>query len=254
MQNRQANPPPDPQPSRNLMDDDDDLFSNLDIDHLETNVKSPPIEPTHSTHVNHLLDDDDDIFLNANIPDVTVTEPTNRRQIMNHSFDDDDDDFDPSEIEANLQMEMQIENERLLANNKSNAANETEVRPTNNDEFFDSEFDDIFPSDYAIEDDTAKVSHDITDRNYEFKVNGMSLVTILQLHSIDDSDKSERSFVVKCEVEKVVKSIRIAANQYHLAVLLRDSTGMQLEVSLAAMNNPLCSVAVYRSIRFSGED
>ncbi len=223
-----------------IHDDDDDLFSNLDIDYLNANVvassstnanqnQSTDVNQNPSNNINQLLDDDDDIFLEANIPDGSVIETAaNSNTIPSHNAFDDDDDFDVLEIEANIQMEMQNEERRQLANNQ---VKEPAVPSSENNEYFDSDFDEIFQNDNVVEEDRVTVSNDITDRNYEFKISGCPLVTILQLHSIDDNEKSERSFVLKCEILKTVESIRIVSNQYHLVVLLRDSTDLDLEVS-----------------------
>lgn len=74
------------------------------------------------------------------------------------------------------------------------------------------------------------VSNDITDHNYEFMIGGCPLVTILQLHSIDDNEKSERSFIVKCQIFKTVGTVQIKSNRYQLVVLIVDSSDMHLEV------------------------
>lgn len=237
----QQNAPPR-NPPRNFIqnDDDDDIFSNLEYNEHSANattnnhpIQVEQINSTHSTpsnrdqptNLNHWDDDDDDIFFEANIPDTTVPEAT-----PNDPFDDDD--FDPAEIEATIQMEMQNQHQGNAPNDNAKAScSKSAVPTTSNDDYFDSDFDDIFTDDYAPNSGSATVSDVITDRDYEFKVAGMPLVTILQLHSVDDSEKCGHSFVAKCEVLKTVQSIRIVSNRFHLVVLLQDSTGMQLEVS-----------------------
>lgn len=216
-------------PSNIIHDDDDDLFSNLDIDFLNTNVAA-----SHPTDVNRFLDDDDDIFLEANIPDAPVTETRNNNENSNRiAFEDEDDDFDVMEIETGIQTEMQNEERRNLKRNNIEEPSESPpVRSvTENNEFFDPDLDAMFQSPYSTEDDFEKPSNEITDRNYEFKIAGCPLATILQLHSIDDNDKCERSFIVKCEIFKTVDQIRIVSNRYKLVVLIKDSSDLQLEVT-----------------------
>ncbi|XP_037033650.1 recQ-mediated genome instability protein 1-like [Bradysia coprophila] len=235
-------PPPvvhhNPQTPRNIMhDDDDDLFSNLDIDYLNTNVATNQSirvqqnsnvaanQPTAvqqsnpTTNVNQFLDDDDDIFFEADIPDASVT---NNIPKSNHNAFDDDDDFDVAEVEANIQLNLRNEERRHVS---SNAITESSLRSTveatQNQLDFDSDIDEMFSRNSVIE--------RAVD---EFKIAGCPLVTILQLHSLDDSEKSERSFVVKCEIFKTVESIRIVSNRYEIVVLITDSTGLQLEVKV----------------------
>lgn len=223
--------PPTSRNSNLIHDDDDDLFSNLDIDFLNTNVAA-----SHPTQVDQFLDDDDDIFFEANIPDTTVTVPTNPEP--NHIAFDDDDDFDPEEIESKIQIDIQNEQDRNLAsNNFKELSKAPMILPvTENIDYFDPDLDAMFPSQYSIEDDFANcprtVSSDITDRNYEFKILGCPLATILQLHSIDDNEKSERSFIVNCEIIKTVGNIQILSNRFHFVVIIVDSSDMQLEVTL----------------------
>ncbi|KAJ6645584.1 RecQ-mediated genome instability protein 1, partial [Pseudolycoriella hygida] len=209
-----------PQPTRNIIhDDDDDLFSNLDIDSLNQNTATH-----HSTDANQFLDDDDDIFFEANIPDTAVNERVDRNQKSNQNiFDDDDEDL--AEIERKIEQDIENEQRRHAASvNQQETAKKSVAT-----EYFDPDLDAIFPSEYSIDDDFETKSSDILDRNYEFKIAGCPLVTILQLHSIDENDKSERSFVVKCEIFKTVEQIRIVDKQYRLIVLIKDSTGLQLE-------------------------
>lgn len=216
-------------PSNIIHDDDDDLFSNLDIDFLNTNVVA-----SHPTAVNEFLDDDDDIFLEANIPDATVSEPRNNIESSNRIDFDDDDDFDVIEIENRIQTEMRNEERRNLQ--RDNIEEPCDTPPvqsgtTENNEYFDPDLDAMFHSPYSTEDDFEKHSNEITDRNYEFKIASCPLATILQLHSIDDNDKSERSFIVKCEIFKTVDQIRVVSNRYKLVVLIKDSSDLQLEVN-----------------------
>lgn len=101
-------------------------------------------------------------------------------------------------------------------------------------EYVDPELDAMFSSQYSMDDDFENapktLSSDITDRNYEFMIGGCPLVTILQLHSIDDNEKSERSFIVKCQIFKTVGTIQITSNRYQLVVHIVDSSDMHLEV------------------------
>lgn len=224
-----------PQASRNsnlIHDDDDDLFSNLDIDFLNTNVAA-----SHPTQIDQFLDEDDDIFFEANIPDTTVAEPANNNHEPHHIAFDDDDDFDPTEVESAIEADIQNEQRRIAS----------EPPPMQRPATVDPDLDEMFPSQYSIEDDVENgpgtLSNDITDRNYEFKILGYPLVSILQLHSIDDNDKSERSFVVKCEIIKTVEPIKIVSNRFQLVVLIVDFSDMQLEV-----RQPFSIMALFRRI------
>lgn len=235
--------------SRNIIqDDDDDLFTNLDIDSLKTNVV-----PSQSTHVNQFPDDDDDIFFEANIPDTNIVAEASHQnrerlhklianeekmlKLMPNNIDSDDDDtIDMTEIENEMEIEMlEVQNEE-----RRNAMNSTvkqlyhmpAVQSVNESiDYFDPEMDEIFRSNYSIADNSHTFSNDITNSNYEFKILGCPLVTILQLHSIDDNEKSERSFVVKCEIERNIDTLQIVSNQYIFIALIKDSSDLQLEVS-----------------------
>lgn len=201
-------------------DDDDELFSNLDIDLLNTNVAA-----SHSNHTDNFMDDDDDIFFQANIPDtVTVAnQPAPNNQdppisiVINGSMD-------VTELEA--ETKVKTRNEEPQMTNNTNI----QQPPSSVVEFFDPDLDAIFCSDSSTVDDFKTFSNDITDSNYEFKISGCPLVTIPQLHSIDDGDKSEKSFIVKCEISGIVQKLRVIPNRYQITVLLKDSTDMQLEV------------------------
>lgn len=208
-------------PTNIIQDDDDEIFTNLNIDGLDANVSA-----NRSTHVNQFLDDDDDIFLEANIPDAPFTLPTVSNEMLNQEAFDDMDDIDLSGIESKIQSEIQHEEQRKASRNNVKEMPTQSV--AENIEYFDPDWDAIFPDE--LEDDFGKTSDEIIDRNYEFMIGGFPLATILQLHSIDDNDKSERSFIVKCEIFKTVEQIRIVSNRYQLVVLIKDSSDLQLEV------------------------
>lgn len=217
-----------------MPDDDDDLFSNLDIDYLNANVvanQPTNVQQNPTTNVNQLLDDDDDMLFD-NIPDVPAAEPSNINLRSNHN-NFDDDDLDLAEVEANIQRDIQNEElGRLTSNANTESSLKSTVPATQHEDHFDSDLDELFRSDSMMENAAAQpISHDIIDRNYEFKIAGCPLVTILQLHSMDASDRSDRSFVVKCEIFKAVDKIQIISNRYKLVVLIEDSTGLHLEVS-----------------------
>lgn len=229
-----------------IQDDDDELFSNIDIDSLDTNVvvrhttvsntnvvANTNIVARHATVANTFFDDDDDddLFFEANIPgNVSVVKPThNNQEPANTAIMSDDDSIDFAEIENEIQMEIRNEEQRNLINNNVNRP--VVVRSVAENEYFDPDLDAIFQSDYSIADNCKTFSNDITDRNYEFKILDCPLVTILQLHSIDANEKTDRSFIVNCEVIRTIDQVRIVSNQYHLKATIKDSSDMELEVT-----------------------
>lgn len=232
-----------------MHDDDDDLFSNLDIDYLNVSAiestnaqqnsnanvaanQSSNAQQNAVSNVNHFLDDDDDIFFEANIPDSSVVAPSTNNLNTNHNAFDDDDDFDVAEIEANIQHD--IEQRRPATSNTVSSLRST-VDATPNQALFDSDFEDMFPNDSVIKNAIEPVSHNVTSRDYEHKIAGCPLVTISQLHSMDGHEKCEQSFVVKCEIAVTVGKLKIEGNRYEIVALITDSTDLQLEVSWAFM-------------------
>lgn len=70
---------------------------------------------------------------------------------------------------------------------------------------------------------------DITDENYPFKIRGINLVTIKQLQNISDEDKRKRQFfMIKAEIDAVIKTAHISRNEWSLGVLLNDDDSANL--------------------------
>ncbi|XP_062561206.1 recQ-mediated genome instability protein 1-like [Armigeres subalbatus] len=94
---------------------------------------------------------------------------------------------------------------------------------------FDNSLDDVFEMEEKLPSSSGKVN--ILSPCYQFQIEGYSLVTVDQISELSDADRSERSFVLFCEVDSVFERIRITDDDgWKLGVMLTDRSERVLPV------------------------
>ncbi|XP_055631284.1 recQ-mediated genome instability protein 1-like isoform X2 [Toxorhynchites rutilus septentrionalis] len=216
-----------------LMDDDDDLEI---IELPEEKIMDQQVTSTK---------------ISQSPPATRPVRPANRLP----SYDGPDDDIDAlnfleEEIRNEQQTQHRVEYEgptipstpqisakrpRLLSTEEvtqvqhSTNVTEDDQRPSTSKNFVNCSisafFDDSSLGDILeeVEDASSQAGRDdILSPNYQFQIEGFSLVTVPQLFKLSDAQREERTFVIFGEVEEVFQRIRVRNDAWKLGVMITD--------------------------------
>lgn len=191
----------------------------------DSQLPSIPMQSVSSARsVNAIVDhfNDDDLFLDIDIDELAATaviQPTERVDSVAIQNQTDEaillDDHDSSdlllgEIDMLDNIDVNLGERNTSAVNMDMSIRMDDVQIVNNS---------------SVQSNIATIA----DEDYAFKIRSINLVTIKQLRDCSDDDKRKREFfIVKAEIDAIIKNVHVSRHGWSLGVLLSDGNSSDL--------------------------